>query len=221
MTSATQSRRSGENRLGVIGGRLLDKLKYDIRSARHRLFDNFEFVHINRTGGTSIVKALGLPFEHKTALEIIGRMGQAQWDKRFSFAFVRNPWDKVVSHYHHRVQINLTELGVKTIPFNTWVGETYRDQNPAYYDPPLMFAPQLDWISGQDGALLVDFVGRFERLEADFSAVAGRIGRSVSLPHLNSSIHKRYREYYNDEAATIVAAWFRNDIDAFGYTFEG
>ena len=221
MDSATKSRRSAENRLGAIGGRLLDRLKYDIRFARHRLFDNFEFVHINRTGGTSIVKALGLPFEHKTAQEIIGRIGQDQWDRRFSFAFVRNPWDKVVSHYHHRVQINLTELGVKTIPFNAWVRQTYRDQNPAYYRPPLMFAPQLDWISGRDGTLLVDFVGRFEALDRDFATVAGRIGRTVSLPHLNSSIHKRYQEYYDDEAANIIAAWFRKDIDAFGYTYDG
>ena len=219
MTSATTPRVTAESRTKALVGRLLAAIKYEVRSVHHRLFDNFEFIHINRTGGTSIVKALGLPFEHKTALDIIGRIGQAEWDRRFSFAVVRNPWDKVVSHYHHRVQINLTGLGVATIPFGEWVRQAYGDRNPAYYDPPLMFAPQLDWISGRDGSIVVDSICRFENLENDFATVARRIGRQATLPHLNSSRHGLYREYYDAETARIISDRFQKDIEAFGYSF--
>ena len=58
----------------------------------------FIFVHVYRTGGTSIDKAFG-GNNHKggthTALETV-----PNWKDYFSFAFVRNPWDRVVSAYH-------------------------------------------------------------------------------------------------------------------------
>jgi hypothetical protein len=195
-------------------------VKDSLLSVSHRLFDDFEFIHINRTGGTSIVKALRLPFEHRTALEIIERIGQAKWDRLLSFTVVRNPWDKVVSDYHHRILTNKTGLGVRTIPFGEWVRHAYQDQNPTYFYPPLMFAPQIDWICAPDGSIAVDYVCRFENLENDFETVARRINRRVALPHLNRSNHGHYRDYYDNETAAIVKRWFLKDIEAFGYTFE-
>ena len=70
---------------------------------------DFIFIHINKTGGTSIEKALGLEKDHLTASEKKTAIGKQKWKKIYSFAFVRNPWDKVVSHYHHRVKMNITD----------------------------------------------------------------------------------------------------------------
>jgi hypothetical protein len=115
------------------------------------------------------------------------------------------------------VQTNQTQLGARPIPFGAWLVSAYRDKNPEYYDKPPMFAPQVDWISGSDGSIVVDFICRFEDLAHDFEIVTQRIQRRATLPHLNRSNHGDYRDYYNAETAAIVATWFRKDIELFGY----
>lgn len=177
------------------------------------------FVHINKTGGTSIEQALGLPFQHRTALEILNAIGKRRWSSRFSFAFVRNPWDKVASHYHYRVKTNQTGLRERRVPFTEWVRLAYGEHATPYYDQPKMFMPQLDWICDQRGRVMVDYVGRFEDLERDFEWICRKIGRKASLPHLKSSSQGRYADLYDSETKQIVAQWFAKDIEAFGYRF--
>jgi chondroitin 4-sulfotransferase 11 len=207
----------------MSGGGSLSVLYYRLQDLRARLYTKYVsdvlFVHINKTGGTSIERALGLPFQHRTALELRELVGPARWAERFSFAFVRNPWDKVASHYHFRVQTNQTGLRAIPIQFNEWVRLTYGTQCVPYYDQPKMFMPQTDWISDDSGEIIVDFVGRFERLEEDFDAVCQRIGRWAPLPHLKRSSRGDYRSLYDDESVEIVARWFTKDIQNFGYEF--
>jgi len=178
------------------------------------------FVHINKTGGSSIEQALGLRFRHRTARELIEECGRDAWDRLFTFAVVRNPWDKAVSHYHYRVQTNQTGLGNRHLDFRAWVRESYGARNPVYYDKPKFFMSQMEWITDADGTVLVGFVGRFERLEADFQEICRRLNRSASLPHLKRSVHQDYRAYYDSESANIIADWFRRDVEHFGYRFE-
>ena len=179
------------------------------------------FVHINKTGGTSIEAALGLAFRHKTALELRDEMGAARWAHCFTFTVVRNPWDKVVSQYYHRCKTgHITTAKVKAPDFNSWVRLTYCDQDPDFYNNPKMFMPQTDWICDEQGNVLVDFVGRFETLEQDFLAVCRATGRTASLPHLKPSGRGDYRSIYSDDAAAIVETWFLRDITKFGYRFE-
>lgn len=177
------------------------------------------FIHINKTGGSSIERALGLPFEHKTALEKRAELGEENWLKRFRFTIVRNPWDKVVSHYFYRVKTNQTGLADNPIDFNTWVKRTYGEQDPLYYDKAKMFMPQWQWITDEHGELMVKFIGRFERLEQDFQRICRRIRRQASLPHIKKSNRGHYRQYYNDESIEIIRRWFAGDIAYFGYEY--
>ena len=112
-----------------------NRLTLKIATLRHSYIDNFIFIHINKTGGSSIAKALKLPVNpktvyHKTALEKIGEIGRQQWENRFTFTVIRNPWDKVVSHYHFRVQTNQTNLGIRRIGFKDWIRLAYGDKDP-------------------------------------------------------------------------------------------
>jgi chondroitin 4-sulfotransferase 11 len=178
------------------------------------------FIHINKTGGSSVEVALGLKWEHKTAIEKIEEIGRKQWHKKFTFAFVRNPWDKVVSHYCYRVKTNQTNLGENPIDFTDWVKLSYGEQNPDYYDKPKMFMPQVDWITDTSGEILVDFVGRFENFEQDFHRVCDRLKYKAELPHKKKSERGDYQSYYDRESQEIIATWFREDIDRFGYKFQ-
>lgn len=187
---------------------------------RARYLQDFIFVHINKTGGSSIERALGLPFQHKTAAMLRAELGAERWEQRFSFAFVRNPWDKVVSHYHYRVKTNQTGLRDKHIEFSEWVRRAYGENDPRYYDKPLMFAPQTDWLVDEKGTIIVGFIGRFERLHDDFAKVCGIIGRRAELPHLKPSERGDYRKLYEPDTTDIVANWFAKDLLNFGYQFE-
>ena len=181
---------------------------------------DFIFVHINKTAGSSIEEALGLRFRHRTAADIISEIGIAAWRKNFTFAVVRNPWDKVLSHYSYRIETNQTGLGNGKIGFAEWVRESYGRRNPLFYDKPMMFMPQVDWISDAEGRIQVNFVARFENLQLDFETICARIGRApVPLPHRKKSRHGDYRGYYDAESQRIVADWFRNDIEQFNYGF--
>jgi Sulfotransferase family len=198
---------------------LFRQAKVAILLFRERYFRRYVFIHINKTAGSSIEKALGMRFDHKTAMEKVGEIGKDRWDRKFSFAFVRNPWDKVVSHYHYRLKTNKTALRDYPIPFPEWVERAYADRDPRFFDPPKMFMPQWNWIADDQSGILVTFVGRFERLADDFKIVCNRIHRHATLPHLKKSSHGEYRRYYNDRSAAIVRRYFARDIAEFGYEF--
>ncbi|HFD80723.1 MAG TPA: hypothetical protein ENK05_10090 [Gammaproteobacteria bacterium] len=181
---------------------------------------SFIFIHINKTGGSSVALALGIPLQmHATADEVRQQISPAQWREAFKFAYVRNPWDKVVSHYHYRVQTNQTGLAAGGLDFNQWVRLAYGEKDPRYYDKPRFFMPQKDWVSDRSGRIIVDFVGRFERLQEDFRVVCKTLGIEKTLPHIRKSSHGHYRDYYAEDTREIIGQWFRDDIDAFGYEF--
>jgi hypothetical protein len=180
---------------------------------------NIIFVHINKTGGVSIEHALGFEKQHLTALEFKEQLRQKHWDNAYKFSIVRNPWDKVVSHYFHRVKTNQTGLKDNQIDFKEWVKLTYGEQNPKYYDDPKYFMPQINWLTDNKGEIIVDFIGRFENFENDFQHICEKIGVKTKLPFLNKSEHREYQYYYDPETLEIVGRWFWKDIEMFNYKF--
>lgn len=137
----------------------------------------------------------------------------------FKFAFVRNPWDLQVSMYH----FILREPTSSTYPqvsqlgsfeaFIEWVVKT-----PQPY-PKGITKLQRDMITDSEGNLLVDFVGHYEKLQEDFNFLRGKLNIQESLPHLNRSQHKDYRDYYNDHTRNLVSEHFKDDIELFDYRF--
>ncbi len=71
-----------------------------------------------------------------------------------------------------------------------------------------------------DGRLLVDFVGRYERLHEDFQYVCRTLGVEATLPHVNPSRHGDYRSYYNIRTMNMLKDVAREDIEMFAYEFD-
>ena len=199
--------------------RARDRLERDWDRYREKYLRPHVFIHINKTGGSSVEAALKLPFEHKTALEKKAELGPRLWRRKYKFAFVRNPWDKVVSHYHYRVQTDQTGLGDRSLRFDDWVRAAYRDRDPRYYDKPKMFMPQWEWIADREGRSMVDFVGRFESLPEDFAILCGHLRVRAQLPHLKASKRDAYTAYYQPETSNIIGDAFEQDVEHFGYDF--
>ena len=189
------------------------------RTLRERYLRPYVFIHINKTGGSSIEKALGIGLDHSTALEKYRQLGAVAWQRKFTFTMVRNPWDKVVSHYHYRVRTNQTGMGENTLPFDEWLQRCYVDRDPEYYDEPRMFMPQRQWLVDENGVLLVEFIGRFENLQEDFRHICERLSVEAELGHAKPSARGSYRDYYSSESRDLIGVVFAEDVELFGYRF--
>ena len=83
------------------------------------------------------------------------------------------------------------------------------------------FRPQYEFICDDDGGVLVDFVGRFERLEEDWAEVCKIAGASCRLGHFREGRHEDYRTYYSAEQVEELRQIYAKDIKLFGYEFGG
>jgi len=190
------------------------------------------FVHIQKTGGSSVRQALHMAQhdadKHRFASELRAGYGEACWRSYFKFAFVRNPWDRLVSWW--RMIERNAATGRPMNGFQRFVlsrADSFEEflthcdaEYPDHDGSKWIFRNQVDYISDADG-IIVDFVGRFERLQADFAVVCSRLGvPTAAMPHLNRSGHRHYSEYYSQATSALVAARFARDIAAFGYSFE-
>lgn len=186
---------------------------------RERLFRPFVFVHVPRTGGTSGARALGIEKGHRSALRGRTLMGRRAWERKFTFAFVRNPWERALSLYSFRVRKGRVPLrDGAPLPFDEYLNHTYPPEGMPRI-ATLNNGDQCGWIADESGAVIVDFVGRFERLAEGWARVSEVLNRDLALPHVNAAEHGPYTESYNDETRALVAREFARDIDMFGYRF--
>lgn len=209
----------------------------------------FLFVHIAKTGGTSIRTALRwyrwkdpyhipqyicsrisslshhrlackLP-RHAKAIAAYEMLPRELYNELFKFAFVRNPWDLQVSSFHH-IQRERPHLLGAIHDFESFLKWKLDPDRPYHYIVDTSIELQSDYLVDLNGNIIVDFVGRYEQLEEDFHQVCGRIGiRPPRLPHKRQAKNRStYQEYYTDETAQLVAEHFRRDIEMFGYAFQ-
>jgi len=161
--------------------------------------------------GVKVGKSFISPVRHRRASELIEIPEfKKNWDNYFKFAFVRNPWDLVVSWH----SFERREKSPRFSEFNKYI-ENREWRNRQEYS----FKGCYDRIHDKDGSLMVDYIGRFENLSHDFNRICKRLGIKAQLPHKCKSEHKHYRTYYNDHTKAIVADEFAKDIKTFGYEF--
>jgi len=183
---------------------------------------SFVFLHINKTAGTSVGKAIGLQVkQHLTAREIIQRIGREKWVSAWKFTFVRNPWDRAVSLYEYRRGKDRTGIATRNLSFSEWTQRVFsEDPDPVFHNNPKSFQTQSEWLRDERGEIDIDFVGRFENIAKDFEEIAKKIAPGASLRHLNASSRAPYGSYYDNASNAIVSRWFKEDIERFGYVFE-
>ncbi|MDF1537245.1 MAG: sulfotransferase, partial [bacterium] len=72
-----------------------------------------------------------------------------------------------------------------------------------------------------DGKILVDFIGKYDNLQADYEEACCRIGiKPPPLPHKRQAKDREdYRNYYDADLAELVSNYFQKDIQTFAYTF--
>jgi len=137
----------------------------------------------------------------------------------YSFAFVRNPWERLVSCYADKVKGG-----------GSWSGGGLKEK-------PKTFDAFVESVITQDlhtcdahfrlqSALIdlntVSFVGRYESFDRDLQKVLS----NLSVPHEQprarsvSGGGRIFRSYYTPTLVDHVASAYRRDIQIFGYSFE-
>jgi hypothetical protein len=136
----------------------------------------------------------------------------------FSFAFVRNPWDVVVSTYFYwqKVFAAQAELG-RNDPDHAYALSRFSFSEFVRVYP--MFGSDLMSSLEDENGRLPDFIGRYETVAADYAEICRRIGVDATLDHENATPHAPYRDYYTPETRAVVGNFFARDIEHFGYTF--
>lgn len=187
------------------------------------------FIHMPKTAGTSILTYLHT-FPHEE---------RRQWGHHFLRSYrpyihdyyvwcmVRNPWDRVVSAYEYikRGGINAADcrlrdrLNLENLSFEEFITGPMFQVAQGRLVRPQHFIQQRVFL--QNMSSHVNFVGKFENLQAHFDMVCDAINiPRYNLPKINGTKHADYRTYYNKRTSKIVRKAYRKDIKIFGYEFD-
>jgi len=185
------------------------------------------FMHINKTGGTSIETALGEcmpkafdPEKHMDSKSMINLYGKEIWKKYFTFSIVRNPWDRMLSLFLWRKKVRFIpqNLGFKNFIMNWDYWRMYKRIRYEDYKRVLTSAPQTHWFNGN---LKFDFVGRFENIQNDFNEICNNLNLKLKiLPHKYKTNHGHYSLYYDKEMKKEIEKIWGEDIELFKYKFK-
>lgn len=186
---------------------------------------NLLFVHIPKTGGSSIEKYFGVYHkkdwshlwhseeqtinnirfapQHFPTYHLKKIIGQEDYSKLFKFTFVRNPYTRVLSEYgFQRKTYNVKK------PINDWIRPFYLAQDSDHTLPQSYFIDDS-----------IQFIGKFESLQADFDSILERnnIEKTGELKKTNISKHRSKLEDINQSNIRFINDFFKEDFLQFKY----
>ena len=187
------------------------------------------FLHIPKTAGISLGYSLfgRHTGNHTTLQEYQIAFSEEEYNDLYKFAFVRNPWDRLLSAYMFLKAGGRNpgdaawaqrHLGDYT-GFDTFVKHWVSEEN---IQKGMHFKPQSQFITvPNNDEVGVDFLGKFENLEADFKRLREELqfGDDLIFKNKTASKVKKYQSYYTQESKEVVAKVYQRDIELLGYSF--
>lgn len=155
------------------------------------------FIHQRKCAGSSIKKAFGADKrsldrdmfkDGSLSISPPWSVKHQDFDDYFTFAVIRNPFDRFISGWHyldarHRRSRTIDEL-LEDLPL----------KGHGYFH---LTRCQHEILCDANGALVVDFLVRFEHLQHDFNRVCDLIGKPrIRLPHRKQGARRHYLWYF-------------------------
>ena len=221
----------------------------------------FIFIQIPKTACTSVEHILteygcgrirqgkdfwdDIDFKHITFDDLETRLDTDTLSAYFKFAFVRNPFDWLVSNYHYCRGIHVPYLkrnifdknDAKKNPhgnnrdcinfiaknkqkFNSMQISSMEFKEWIHWYVNNVHGTQFEMIQDLNKKNRMDMIGKMENLQEDFNIICDKIGiPRQQIPHLNETKHKHYTEYYDNETREMIEEKYAKDIEYFGYNF--
>ena len=197
----------------------------------------FIFFHLFKCGGNSVRKIItfdghreggGAHANVKDIKKMLYVHGQKEkFDNYFKFAIIRNPFDWMVSTYYYIrfIKGNRFNEAVTLLPnfqafipyyVNVMMKEEGVPLGGNKCETPLQF------ISDDDGTVLVDHIGKMEEIDKEMAHIQKQIGlKQQGVPVVNVSPHKGkdYKKYYNAESIALIRKYFAEDLEYLEYDF--
>lgn len=175
-------------------------------------------------------------YNHISALELKTIFIEREWDWESyeKFCFVRNPFDRTVSLYHHHLRM---KERIKNKRFKNNILKKYRrdkhgldNPGPSFRDFVMsmkakkgLHASLNSFVCDLDGKLLVNQILKFENIADELPKYLKKLDISITsedIPHLNSSDNRvKYRSYYDNELIARVRKLYQYEFDNFSYSF--
>ena len=210
---------------------------------------NYIFIHIPKTGGTSMALALenraakddvmlgdtpkaikrrtrvkdvaaaGRLWKHSTLFDIDGLVTPEEVAGARVFTMVRNPWDRLVSYYHWLQRQEFYHEAVRIAKSSTFSEFLNHDHTKASFRAN----PYGRYVTGVDGSERCDLFVRLEHLDEDLPKLEALIDLKLHpFPHENSSARgDAFQGYYSAADRRLVSQLAEADIERFGYQFDG
>lgn len=175
------------------------------------------FIHIARTGGTSIETALvgscwsvfDPETKHISASQAKKIYGDSVWESYTKFSVIRNPWDRIAS-MRNASWWHLCSGLEETCSFEEFIVNLKPHPNEKYNT--LFYHEIID--------IPVNFILRFEFLQKDFSDMLCEIGiKDIILPHVEKRQLKSFKLMYEKKEEQLVSKIFRKDIMKYKYVY--
>ncbi|EMZ5965086.1 sulfotransferase family 2 domain-containing protein [Campylobacter coli] len=188
------------------------------------------FIHVPKVAGSSIERVI-----YQTDKWLVGhvkasdytKFDKDKFDSYFSFGFVRNPYDRVVSAYHYLkndspdpCDIKWGRLHINNLTFEEFILSLQDEEFKEEILSKNHFSFQYKYLCDKNMNILVNFIGKFEKLDNDFKKILNILRRKDSLVHINKSKHLNYRDYYNSQIYKIIREIYRDDFEIFDYDLE-
>lgn len=186
------------------------------------------FIHVPKTGGTSVSHALyGRSLGHLKSCDI-KRWCPKEFEDLFKFGFTRNPWDRAVSAYRFARKGSTETAGIKNFKqyqtpdfqdFETFVNEWLSSKDLSKVD--YVFQPQYPFILDDEDQILLDFVGKLETIDKDIEKISTHTKRELQVPVLNRvTAPGSYKSYYNNRhLINKVGDIYNKDTERFNYDY--
>ena len=211
---------------------LLQQIRAYRRTPQYRAA-GIVMIHVPRTAGTSLGRALYHAFLGHFTIQDLQRVAPQDVLALPRFTVVRNPWSRAVSAWSFaKAGGGEANEGVRPvfiarpeqyqIPafecFERFVHEWLASQDLARLDG--IFRQQCDYVLDKDGALPFDHVGRLEHLDETLAWLSQRLGRDLDALHHNRSRDGLdYRKFYTPALRDAIAQIYARDIEVLGYDF--
>ena len=149
---------------------------------------------------------------HITAAELKNSIPEEMFSSYFKFGFVRDPWDWQVSLYCYILKMkehHQHKMVKKMKCFDEFI--EWRANDDLFLQKQFFYSP--------DGECLMDYIGKFETVNASMRKLFDMFSLDIAMPHLNKSRDEAgYLHFYTPYSIDLVAEAYREDLETFGYT---
>jgi hypothetical protein len=132
-------------------------------------------------------------------------------DQYYKFAFVRNPYDRIISYYFFTKQ-------PKDLAPALHKEEIKKILTKENIESRILMRPQWEFLCDNNGKIKMDFIGKVENFKADLRSVFTHLKLGEPQYHeINKSSHLPYTEYLDDELKQMIQQHYKNDFELFAY----